>query len=53
MMWDAARMTLVFVGPDSGEDIASLAQTGTEVFASVGKRVVKYHRGKEVGVSPA
>ena len=66
MMWDAASMTLVFVGesrcvrrriyilmvclgPDAGAEIRSLQQTGTEVFASAGKRVIKYHRGKEVG----
>ncbi|RSH91126.1 hypothetical protein EHS25_010302 [Saitozyma podzolica] len=47
MMWDMARMTLVFVGPDAGADISSLAMTGTEVFAAAGTRILKYVRGKE------
>ena len=47
MMWDAGRMTLVFVGSDAGEDIRALAQTGTEVFASVGSKIIRYVRGKE------
>ncbi|WVQ96671.1 hypothetical protein IAU59_003777 [Kwoniella sp. CBS 9459] len=49
LMWDAARMTLVFAGPDAGAQINSLAMTGTEIFASAGARVIKYHRGKETG----
>lgn len=49
MMWDAERMTLLFVGPDAGAPITSLAQTGTEVYAAAGPRVIRYHRGKEVG----
>ncbi|WWC70746.1 uncharacterized protein I206_104697 [Kwoniella pini CBS 10737] len=54
LMWDAARMTLVFAGPDTGAQINSLAMTGTEIFASAGARVIKYHRGKETGsyISP-
>lgn len=35
-------------GPDAGAPITSLAQTGTEVFAAAGSRVIKYFRGKEV-----
>ena len=50
MMWDAAKMTLVFVGPQAREEISSLAQTGTEVFAAVGGRIIKYTRGKESGL---
>ncbi|ORX40070.1 putative WD-repeat protein [Kockovaella imperatae] len=53
MMWDMERMTLVFVGPESGGEIKSLVQTGTEVFAAVGSRVLKYHRGKQTGVFKA
>ncbi|OCF33495.1 U3 small nucleolar RNA-associated protein 21 [Kwoniella heveanensis BCC8398] len=49
LMWDAARMTLVFAGPDAGAQINALAMTGTEIFASAGARVIKYHRGKETG----
>ncbi|GMK53974.1 hypothetical protein CspeluHIS016_0105600 [Cutaneotrichosporon spelunceum] len=54
LLWDAERMTLLFAGPDAGAPIASLAQTGTEVFASAGSRVIKYFRGKEAAeyVSP-
>ncbi|WRT67784.1 uncharacterized protein IL334_004758 [Kwoniella shivajii] len=49
LMWDAARMTLVFAGPDAGAQINALTMTGTEIFASAGTRVIKYHRGKETG----
>jgi U3 small nucleolar RNA-associated protein 21 len=64
-MWEAGRMGLVFVGksallqfseretdglgPDAGDNIRSVLQTGTEVYATAGKRVIKYFRGKEVG----
>ena len=37
------------LGPDAGDSIRSVLQTGTEVFAAAGKRVIKYFRGKEVG----
>ncbi|KAL7423168.1 rRNA-processing protein utp21 [Cryptotrichosporon argae] len=47
LMWDADRITLLFASPDAGAPIASLAQTGTEVFAAAGSRVIKYVRGKE------
>lgn len=50
MMWDAARMTLVFVGKEAEEEIKSLAMTGTEVYASMGSRIRCYERGKEVSV---
>ena len=36
------------IGPDAGAEIKSLAQTGTEVFASGGDRIIKCRRGKEV-----
>ncbi|WVR06365.1 hypothetical protein IAU60_003396 [Kwoniella sp. DSM 27419] len=49
LMWDAARMTLVFAGPDAGAKINSLTMTGTDIYASAGPRVIKYHRGKETG----
>lgn len=48
MMWDAARMTLVFVGKEAEEEIRSLAITGTEVYAAAGSKVHCYERGKEV-----
>ena len=48
MMWDAERMTLVFVGKEGAEDIRGLAMTGIAVFASSGNRVTKYERGQEV-----
>jgi hypothetical protein len=37
------------VGPDAGESIRSVLQTGSEVYAAAGSRVIKYFRGKEVG----
>ncbi|EIW66765.1 hypothetical protein TREMEDRAFT_45592 [Tremella mesenterica DSM 1558] len=49
MMWEAGRMGLLFVGPDSGEQITSLAQTGTDVYAACGNGVTRYLRGKAVG----
>ncbi|WVQ82957.1 hypothetical protein IAT38_005093 [Cryptococcus sp. DSM 104549] len=49
LMWDAARMTLVFAGPDAGAKINDLSATGTEIYASAGSRVVRYVRGKETG----
>ncbi|KLT38876.1 putative WD-repeat protein [Cutaneotrichosporon oleaginosum] len=48
LQWDAERMRLLFAGSDAGAPIAGLAQTGTEIFASAGARVIKYFRGKEV-----
>lgn len=39
-----------FPGPDAGTTITSLAQTGTEVFAAAGSRIIKYYRGKEAEV---
>jgi U3 small nucleolar RNA-associated protein 21 len=49
MMWDAARMTLVFVGKEADEEIRGLEMNGTEVFASAGSKVHVYERGREVG----
>lgn len=64
-MWEAGRMGLVFVGeycppihsraiakmsgPDAGDTIRSVLQTGTEVYAAVGNKLIKYFRGKEIG----
>ncbi|WVQ86757.1 hypothetical protein IAS59_000473 [Cryptococcus gattii] len=48
LMWDASRMTLVFAGADTGNQINGLTMTGTDIYASSGSRVIKYHRGKEV-----
>ena len=50
MMWDAAKMTLVFVGKECKEEIKSLVVTGTEVFAVAGNKIYSYVRGKEVSV---
>lgn len=36
-------------GADTGNQINGLAMTGTDIYASSGSRVIKYHRGKEVG----
>jgi U3 small nucleolar RNA-associated protein 21 len=48
MMWDAAKMTLVFVGKECKEEIQALAVTGSEVYAVAGSRIFSYVRGKEV-----
>lgn len=37
------------LGPDAGDSIRSVLQTGSEVYATAGKRLIKYFRGKEVG----
>lgn len=38
-------------GADTGNQINGLTMTGTDIYASSGSRVIKYHRGKEVGNS--
>ncbi|GAA6053196.1 hypothetical protein JCM3770_000024 [Rhodotorula araucariae] len=55
-MWDGQSMRLLFVGPDMGKEIASLAVLNESVFAAAGDFVGRYVRGKEVGrfvVGPA
>lgn len=36
-------------GADTGNQINGLAMTGTDIYVSSGSKVIKYHRGKEVG----
>lgn len=38
------------VGPDAPEQISSLAMDGDAVWAAAGPYVIKYIRGKEVGL---
>lgn len=47
-MWEAGKMGLVFVGPESSAPINSLAVHANTVFASTGQQVIRYLRGKEV-----
>ncbi|KAJ7709752.1 Utp21 specific WD40 associated putative domain-containing protein [Mycena rosella] len=53
-LWEGGKMTLLFVGPDAPEQIASLAMDGDAVWAASGPHVIKYIRGKEVlrGTNP-
>ncbi|KAK1925552.1 WD-repeat protein [Papiliotrema laurentii] len=53
MMWDATKMTLVFVGKECKEEIQALAVTGSEVYAVAGSKIFSYVRGKEAGVYKA
>ncbi|GAA6006013.1 rRNA-processing protein UTP21 [Rhodotorula paludigena] len=48
-MWDGQSIRLLFVGPDMGKEITSLAVLNESVFAAAGDFVGRYVRGKEVG----
>ncbi|GAA5967551.1 hypothetical protein JCM11641_005691 [Rhodosporidiobolus odoratus] len=48
-MWEGQSLRLLFVGPDMGKDITSLAVHNESVFAAAGNFVGRYVRGKEVG----
>ncbi|GAA5843467.1 hypothetical protein JCM9279_000759 [Rhodotorula babjevae] len=48
-MWEGQSMRLLFVGPDMGKEISSLAVLNESVFAAAGDFVGRYVRGKEVG----
>ena len=48
MMWNADKITLLFVGKESVGEIRGLVMNGTSIFASAGDRVTKYERGQEV-----
>ncbi|KAF7304957.1 WD-REPEATS-REGION domain-containing protein [Mycena kentingensis (nom. inval.)] len=47
-LWEGAKMTLLFVGPDTTEKISWLAMDGDAVWAASGPHAIKYVRGKEV-----
>ncbi|KIK59596.1 hypothetical protein GYMLUDRAFT_85896 [Collybiopsis luxurians FD-317 M1] len=47
-LWNGAKMDLLFVGPEVGEPISSMAMDGDAVWIASGSDVVKYIRGKEV-----
>lgn len=44
------ELSQLTTGPDAGATITSLVQTGSEVFAAAGPRVIKYLRGKETHI---
>ncbi|GAA5983757.1 hypothetical protein JCM10908_005912 [Rhodotorula pacifica] len=48
-MWDGHSMKLLFVGPDAGKELTSLAVLNESVFASAGGAVIRYVRGREIG----
>ncbi|KAI5478393.1 WD repeat protein, U3 small nucleolar RNA-associated protein 21 [Pseudohyphozyma bogoriensis] len=48
-MWEGQSLRLLFVGPDMGAPITSLAMSMDSVFAAAGSYVGRYVRGKEVG----
>ncbi|KAI5824692.1 Utp21-domain-containing protein [Schizophyllum commune Tattone D] len=47
-MWEANKMTLLFVGTPAPQPIAALAMDGDAVWVAAGARLIKYLRGKEV-----
>ncbi|GAA5999690.1 hypothetical protein JCM10207_005870 [Rhodosporidiobolus poonsookiae] len=48
-IWEGESFKLLFVGPDLGREIASLAVHNESVFAAAGDFVGRYVRGKEYG----
>ncbi|GAA5862908.1 hypothetical protein JCM8547_003617 [Rhodosporidiobolus lusitaniae] len=48
-MWEGDSLRLLFVGPDMGKEITSLAVLNESVFAAAGDYVGRFVRGKEVG----
>ncbi|GAA6025323.1 hypothetical protein JCM8202_002695 [Rhodotorula sphaerocarpa] len=48
-MWDGQSMRLLFVGPDAGKELTSLAVLNESVFAAAGNAVMRYVRGREIG----
>ncbi|BGP02493.1 putative WD-repeat protein [Rhodotorula toruloides ATCC 204091] len=48
-MWEGQSMRLLFVGPDMGKPITSMAVLNESVFAAAGNMVGRFVRGKEVG----
>ncbi|KAJ7046979.1 Utp21 specific WD40 associated putative domain-containing protein [Mycena alexandri] len=53
-LWEGGKMGLLFVGPDTPDQISCLAMDGDAVWAASGPHVIKYLRGKEVlrGTNP-
>ncbi|KAI5899586.1 Utp21-domain-containing protein [Schizophyllum commune H4-8] len=47
-LWEANKMTLLFVGTPAPQPIAALAMDGDAVWAAAGAHLIKYLRGKEV-----
>ncbi|KAI4517151.1 WD40 repeat-like protein [Schizophyllum commune Loenen D] len=47
-LWEANKMTLLFVGTPAPQPIAALAMDGDAVWVAAGARLIKYLRGKEV-----
>ncbi|KAL6305314.1 Utp21-domain-containing protein [Sparassis latifolia] len=48
-MWEGGKMGLLFVGPDSPDQISYMAMEGDAVWAACGSQLVKYTRGREIG----
>ncbi|KAL1735373.1 Utp21 specific WD40 associated putative domain-containing protein [Schizophyllum commune] len=47
-LWEANKMTLLFVGTPAPQAISALAMDGDAVWAAAGAHLIKYLRGKEV-----
>ncbi|KZT33578.1 WD40 repeat-like protein [Sistotremastrum suecicum HHB10207 ss-3] len=47
-LWEGGKMTLLFVGSQTEEQISSLALDGDFVWSAVGAYVLKFERGKQV-----
>ncbi|KAJ7510043.1 Utp21 specific WD40 associated putative domain-containing protein [Mycena galericulata] len=47
-LWEGGKMGLLFVGPDTPEQISCLSMDGDAIWAASGPHVLKYLRGKEV-----
>ncbi|GAA5893733.1 rRNA-processing protein UTP21 [Sporobolomyces salmoneus] len=48
-MWTGDNLRLLFVGPDTGKEIESLAVHNESTFAASGNRIGRFVRGKQVG----
>ncbi|TFK63228.1 Utp21-domain-containing protein [Pluteus cervinus] len=46
-LWEGGKMTLLFVGPETNEQISCLEMDGDDIWAAAGPYVLKYRRGKE------
>ncbi|KXN80981.1 hypothetical protein AN958_06493 [Leucoagaricus sp. SymC.cos] len=47
-LWEGGKMTLLFVGPDTSEQISSMALDGDAVWVASGSNAIKHLRGKPV-----
>ncbi|KAF7440643.1 hypothetical protein PC9H_000990 [Pleurotus ostreatus] len=49
-LWEGGKMTLLFVGPEAPAPISSLTMEGDFIWATSGRYIIKYLRGKEVSL---